>query len=83
MAELMNPKSMMEKPMAQMSSASLQQKWKYGSYNVSIASEERKVSMQLAFNTFAVLLIQISDETETLQKFSPMKDTSYKVLPTL
>ena len=29
----------MEEPLAQVSSASLQQKWKYGSYKVSIASE--------------------------------------------
>ena len=34
----------MEQLMAQVSSVGSQQKWKYGSYKVSIASEQRKIS---------------------------------------
>ena len=73
--------------MAQVSSASSQQKWKY-KYKVSIASKWRKISgkcnlVLIKIKIFAVLFMQNTDETQTLQKFSPMKDTSYIVLLTL
>ena len=61
------PRELMEKPMAQVSSATSQQKWKYKSYKVYIASQENETQWyNVKLNDMTIYFCTSCEKNNTL-----------------